>query len=167
MQTMHIGPYASEPATVERMKAFATENGYRDRVGSGGKHHEIYMGDPRRAKPEKLKTILRHPIEKPSEYDGKTASLHLSTRGNADILDVTEQIRRTVAESGVKNGAVTVFTPSSTSALTTIEYEGGALNDLRRLFDEIIPVDQIMPIMPAGTTGTVTAIFAPPCWEPR
>jgi secondary thiamine-phosphate synthase enzyme len=72
----------------------------------------------------------------------KTASLHLSTRGNADILDVTEQIRRTVAESGVKNGAVTVFTPSSTSALTTIEYEGGALNDLRRLFDEIIPVDQ-------------------------
>jgi len=46
------------------MKAFAEENGYRDRVGSGGKHHEIYMGDPRRAKPEKLKTILRHPIEK-------------------------------------------------------------------------------------------------------
>ena len=63
MQTLHIGPYASEPATVERMKAFAEENGYRDRVGSGGKHHEIYMGDPRRAKPEKLKTILRHPIE--------------------------------------------------------------------------------------------------------
>ena len=64
MQTMHIGPYATEPATVERMRTFAAENGYRDRVGSGGKHHEIYMGDPRRAKPEKLKTILRHPIEK-------------------------------------------------------------------------------------------------------
>ncbi len=64
MQTMHVGPYATEPATVERMKAFAEENGYRDCVGFGGKHHEIYMGDPRRAKPEKLKTILRHPIEK-------------------------------------------------------------------------------------------------------
>jgi hypothetical protein len=64
MQTMHIGPYATEPETVERLKAFAEENGYRDRVGAGGKHHEIYMGDPRRAKPEKLKTILRHPIEK-------------------------------------------------------------------------------------------------------
>jgi hypothetical protein len=64
MQTMHIGPYATEPATVERMRTFAAENGYRDRVGSGGKHHEIYTGDPRRAKPEKLKTILRHPIEK-------------------------------------------------------------------------------------------------------
>ena len=64
MQTMHIGPYATEPATVERMRTFAAENGYRDRVGLGGKHHEIYMGDPRRAKPEKLKTILRHSIEK-------------------------------------------------------------------------------------------------------
>ena len=72
----------------------------------------------------------------------KTANLDLSTRGNADILDVTESIRGAVAESGVKNGSVTVFTPSSTSALTTIEYEGGALNDLRRLFDEIIPADR-------------------------
>ena len=63
-QMMHIGPYATEPATVERMKAFATENGYRDCVGLGDKHHEIYLGDPRRAQPEKLKTILRHPIEK-------------------------------------------------------------------------------------------------------
>ena len=72
----------------------------------------------------------------------KTASLALSTRGNADILNVTEPIGRAVAESSVKNGLVAVFTPSSTSALTTIEYESGALNDLRRLFDEIIPVDQ-------------------------
>ena len=64
MQVMHIGPYADEPATVERMKAFARENGYRDLVGLGGKHHEIYLGDPRRADPAKLKTVLRHPIEK-------------------------------------------------------------------------------------------------------
>jgi hypothetical protein len=64
VQVMHIGPYADEPATVERMKAFAGENGYRDLVGLGGKHHEIYLGDPRRADPTKLKTVLRHPIEK-------------------------------------------------------------------------------------------------------
>ncbi len=64
VQTMHIGPYATEPATVERMRAFAQENGYQDRVGLGGKHHEIYLGDPRRADPAKLKTVLRHPIEK-------------------------------------------------------------------------------------------------------
>jgi hypothetical protein len=64
VQVMHIGPYATEPATVERMRAFAQENGYRDLVGSGGKHHEIYMGDPRKADPAKLKTVLRHPLEK-------------------------------------------------------------------------------------------------------
>lgn len=64
VQTMHIGPYATEPATIESMRAFAQENGYRDRVGLGGKHHEIYLGDPRKADPAKLKTVLRHPIEK-------------------------------------------------------------------------------------------------------
>lgn len=64
MQVMHIGPYATEPATVERMRAFALENGYRDRVGPHGKHHEIYLGDPRKADPAKLKTVLRHPLEK-------------------------------------------------------------------------------------------------------
>jgi hypothetical protein len=62
MQVMHIGPYADEPATVERMKAFAAENGYEDCVGLGGKHHEIYLGDPRKADPTKLKTVLRHPL---------------------------------------------------------------------------------------------------------
>ncbi|MCK6539451.1 MAG: GyrI-like domain-containing protein [Anaerolineales bacterium] len=64
VQMMHIGPYATEPATIEIMRVFAAENGYRDRVGSGGKHHEIYMSDPRRVSPEKLKTALRHPVGK-------------------------------------------------------------------------------------------------------
>ena len=63
-QVMHIGPYATEPATMERMHEFMKENGYRDCVGQGGKHHEIYLGDPRKADPAKLKTVLRHPIEK-------------------------------------------------------------------------------------------------------
>ncbi len=63
VQTMHIGPYAAELETLERMQAFMAENGYSDLVGQGGKHHEIYLGDPRRAAPEKLKTVLRHPVE--------------------------------------------------------------------------------------------------------
>ncbi len=63
-QVMHIGPYATEPATIEHMKEFITANGYQDRVGLGGKHHEIYLGDPRKTDPAKLKTVLRHPIEK-------------------------------------------------------------------------------------------------------
>lgn len=59
MQIMHIGPYADEPRTIEKMKTFAQEYGYRLR----GNHHEIYLGDPRRAKPENLRTILRQPVE--------------------------------------------------------------------------------------------------------
>ena len=64
VQAMHIGPYDTEPATLEKMQAFMQANGYQDLVGTGGKHHEIYLGDPRRAAPEKLKTILRHPVKK-------------------------------------------------------------------------------------------------------
>lgn len=63
-QVMHIGPYATEPATIERMREFLKENSYCDNIGPGGKHHEIYLGDPRKADPAKLKTVLRHPIEK-------------------------------------------------------------------------------------------------------
>jgi hypothetical protein len=64
VQTMHIGPYATEPETLEKMHAFMAENGYTDMVGKGGLHHEIYLGDPCRAAPEKLKTVLRHPVAK-------------------------------------------------------------------------------------------------------
>jgi hypothetical protein len=63
MQIMHVGPYADEPRTIEKMRDFARENGYALR----GKHHEIYLGDPRRAKPEKLRTILRHAVLKSTE----------------------------------------------------------------------------------------------------
>jgi hypothetical protein len=58
IQIMHIGPYSEEPTTIAKMDAFAQENGYQKR----GKHHEIYLGDPRRAAPEKLKTVLRFPV---------------------------------------------------------------------------------------------------------
>ena len=66
-------------------------------------------------------------------------TISVNTKGNADIHDITDQITNTVSNSGLKDGTVTIFCPSSTSALTTIEYESGALSDLRRLFDEIIP----------------------------
>ena len=69
----------------------------------------------------------------------KTGSIQLNTRGNADVHDITAQIAQVVRASEIKNGTVTIFCPSSTSALTTIEYESGAVSDLRRLFEEIIP----------------------------
>jgi secondary thiamine-phosphate synthase enzyme len=64
--------------------------------------------------------------------------IEFSTDGDADMVDVTEQVARVVAESGLTGGIVTLFTPSATSGLTTIEYESGCLSDLRRLFDEIV-----------------------------
>lgn len=63
VQLMHIGPYATEPASVDLMHTFATQQGYHPHLGDGGKHHEIYLSDPRRAAPEKMKTVLRHPIK--------------------------------------------------------------------------------------------------------
>jgi secondary thiamine-phosphate synthase enzyme len=70
------------------------------------------------------------------------STITLSTRGNADIHDITDHVAQNIAQSGLKNGIVTIFCPSSTSALTTIEFEPGVMNDLRRLFDEIIPPDR-------------------------
>jgi hypothetical protein len=58
VQTMHVGPYADEPATLVRMDAFAKENG----CAFTGRHHEIYLGDPRTARPENLRTVLRHQV---------------------------------------------------------------------------------------------------------
>ena len=68
----------------------------------------------------------------------KTLTIQLNTCGNADIHDLTDQVADAITKTELKDGAVTLFCPSSTSALTTIEYESGAVSDLRRLFDEII-----------------------------
>ena len=64
VQVMHIGPYADEPATVARMNAFLAEKGLMNDLSDTRRHHEIYLGDPRRAAPEKMRTVLRHPIRK-------------------------------------------------------------------------------------------------------
>jgi len=69
----------------------------------------------------------------------RTLSLKLKTRGDADIHDLTEAVAKAVRDSGLVSGIVTIFCPSSTSALTTIEFEDGALADLRRAFDDLAP----------------------------
>jgi secondary thiamine-phosphate synthase enzyme len=70
-----------------------------------------------------------------------TKRIQLSTRGNGDVLDITEEVERQLRSSGLKDGIVTLFTPGSTSALTTIEYESGAVHDLQQLFDRLAPSD--------------------------
>jgi secondary thiamine-phosphate synthase enzyme len=69
-------------------------------------------------------------------------NIQLSTHGHADMHDLTSEVERIVREAGVQDGMVTVFTPSSTSALTTIEFESGALEDLQLSLNEIAPPDR-------------------------
>ena len=69
VQCMHIGPYATEPETLALMDAWMKENGYEpdftdDTAGLSRRHHELYLGDPRKSKPENRKTVLRHPVRK-------------------------------------------------------------------------------------------------------
>ena len=68
----------------------------------------------------------------------KTTSISLSTGGNADIHDITDKVAAAIQKSELRAGTATIFCPSSTTALTTIEFESGCLSDLRRLFDEIV-----------------------------
>jgi len=72
----------------------------------------------------------------------RTIELVLQTKGHTDILDITDQVARAVGGSGIKEGLVTVFTPSSTSSLTTLEYETGAIADLKRALEEIAPANR-------------------------
>ena len=64
VQCMHIGSYNDEPATVTAMHEYAGQNGYAPDINDTRFHHEIYLSDPRKVAPEKLKTVIRHPIRK-------------------------------------------------------------------------------------------------------
>ena len=64
VQCMHVGPYDGEPATVAAMHAFAEGQGYAPDFSDARRHHEIYLSDPRKADPAKMKTVVRHPIRR-------------------------------------------------------------------------------------------------------
>jgi secondary thiamine-phosphate synthase enzyme len=72
----------------------------------------------------------------------KTGSISLHTHGNTDVQDITRELVRLVEGSGLRSGTLTVFCPSSTSGLTTIEFEPGALADLKRMFEELVPSER-------------------------
>ncbi|UCD17063.1 MAG: YjbQ family protein [Candidatus Zixiibacteriota bacterium] len=71
----------------------------------------------------------------------KTDEIRFKTRGNGHIINLTDDIREKVTDSGIESGTVTVFTPSATSGLTTVEYEPGLLKDLPEFFEKILPSD--------------------------
>lgn len=64
VQIMHVGAFDDEPATVKVMDDFALENGYELDFSPIRLHHEIYLSDPRKCAPEKLKTVIRHPVRR-------------------------------------------------------------------------------------------------------
>jgi secondary thiamine-phosphate synthase enzyme len=70
-----------------------------------------------------------------------TVQVELSTRGDADVIDISDDVRRVIAEAGVDEGLVTAFVRGSTAAITTMEFEPGGVADLRAQFDRLVPVE--------------------------
>ncbi|MDE5740977.1 MAG: GyrI-like domain-containing protein [Oscillospiraceae bacterium] len=64
VQIMHKGAYDDEPKSIELIKKFAAENGYAEDFSGVRYHHEIYLSDPRKCAPERLRTVIRHPVSK-------------------------------------------------------------------------------------------------------
>ena len=67
--------------------------------------------------------------------------IQFQTEGHGQLLDITDRVSDTLRGAGFRSGIVTLFTPSSTSALTTTEYESGTIYDIQQLFDRIAPPD--------------------------
>ena len=68
-----------------------------------------------------------------------TDTISFQTGGDCDIVDITSEVARRVAESSVSSGTVTVFIPGSTAGVTTIEYESGLVTDLQQMWERIVP----------------------------
>ena len=68
-----------------------------------------------------------------------TKRIKINTKGNTDIIDITDQVANAVSKTDIESGVVTVFVPGSTAGLTTVEYEPGLIQDLKRLFEKIAP----------------------------
>jgi secondary thiamine-phosphate synthase enzyme len=70
-----------------------------------------------------------------------TAELRLATEGDSDVIDITADVQRVVAEGRIDDGLVTAFVRGSTAAITTMEFEPGGVADLRALLDRLVPVE--------------------------
>lgn len=70
-----------------------------------------------------------------------TETLSLSTRGFTDVIDITGELQQTLSKSGLVEGNLLVFVPGSTAGLTTVEYEGGLIKDLKEFFEKWVPMN--------------------------
>lgn len=66
---------------------------------------------------------------------------HINTKGNGDIIDVTQNVQGLVGKSSLSNGIATVFIPGSTAGVTTVEFESGLVSDLKGAFDRLVPTE--------------------------
>ena len=66
-------------------------------------------------------------------------TITLSTKGFTDVIDITDEVTKIAGESGIQNGLVTIFCPGSTGGITTIEFESGVINDLKKAIEKILP----------------------------
>jgi secondary thiamine-phosphate synthase enzyme len=71
----------------------------------------------------------------------RTERIRASTRGHADVVDITGEVEQVIAGSGLANGSATLFVVGSTATLSTIEYEGGAVKDLQLVLERLAPSD--------------------------
>ena len=72
----------------------------------------------------------------------ETKVIELSTNGDCDVVDITKGVENAVTESSIDTGTVTVFVPGSTGGVTTIEYESGAISDLKEIFSRLVPENE-------------------------
>ena len=75
-------------------------------------------------------------------YNGDNMKFSINTKGFNDVIDITEKISETVKESGIKEGICLVSCPGSTCGITTIEYESGAIEDLKRILENLVPMSK-------------------------
>jgi secondary thiamine-phosphate synthase enzyme len=71
-----------------------------------------------------------------------TGSIEFSSRGDADMVKITEEVAEAVKQAGLSDGTVTVFVPGATGALTTLEYEPGVVEDVQKALDVLAPADR-------------------------
>jgi secondary thiamine-phosphate synthase enzyme len=80
-------------------------------------------------------------VQKTNNMQTKLNHIFLSTMGNTEIIDITQKVDECIQSAVLLNGIVTIFCPSSTSGITTIEFEPGVLHDLREILNDMVPRD--------------------------
>lgn len=98
VQCMHAGPYDDEPATISAMRAFAAEQGYAPDFSESRLHHEIYLSDPRKCAPEKLKTVIRHPIKSIEQNERRRVFQAPAITGRRRLRSLSSLLARTCAD---------------------------------------------------------------------